>query len=108
MDESLEKKFPHEKFRKFFNRFLYGFIIGILLPALFMWVYLSRLYPRYESFGASVSELFPGVLFAKVLLVSILPNLILTFVFYKTDSFKLATGVLTGGMPYLIFSVFML
>jgi hypothetical protein len=37
-----------------------------------------------------------------------MPNLVLVFVFYKTDSFKIATGVLVGAMPYLIASIFML
>ena len=91
-----------------FNRFLYGFAGGILLPALFMWIYLIQVYPHYEGLGATLEALFPSVLFAKILLLSVFPNLLLTFVFYKTDSFKLATGILSGGMPYFIASLFML
>lgn len=91
-----------------FNRFLYGFVGGIILPALFLWIYLNRMYPDYEGLGATLEVLFPSVLLAKILLLSVFPNLLLTFVFYKTDSFKLATGVLSGGMPYFIASVFML
>jgi len=91
-----------------FNRFLYGFVGGVLFPALFLWIYLIRMYPHYESLGATLETLFPSVLLAKILLLSIFPNLLLTFVFYKTDSFKLATGILSGGMPYFIASLFML
>ena len=91
-----------------FNRFLYGFAGGIVLPVLFMWIYLGRMYPHYEGFGTALEALFPSVLLAKILLLSVFPNLLLTFVFYKSDSFKLATGVLSGGMPYFIASLFML
>jgi len=47
-------------------------------------------------------------LLGKLLLLSAMPNLVLVFVFYKSDSFKIATGVLMGGMPYFITSIFML
>lgn len=91
-----------------FNRFIYGFLVGLLLPFLFMWLYLALLYPGYEDLGRTLSLLFPGVLFAKMLMLSTLPNLLLTFVFYKSDSFKIAIGSLSGAMPYLIASLFML
>jgi len=41
-------------------------------------------------------------------LLSIMPDLLFVFVFYKTDSFKIATGMMVGGMPYLVASIFML
>jgi len=91
-----------------FNNFFYGLIPGLLLPVLFAWVYLSRLYPGDLSFLETIKVLYPGILMGKMLLLSIMPNLILVFVFYKTESFKLASGVLIGGMPYFIASIFML
>jgi len=93
---------------KRFNNFLYGFVPGLILPVLFMWVYLNRFYPNDLSFFDILKELYPGVLLGKLLLLSAMPNLVLVFVFYKSDSFKIATGVLIGGMPYFIASIFML
>jgi len=91
-----------------FNRFIYGFIPGLILPVLFMWVYLNRFYPGDLSFLETLKQLYPGLILGKLLLLSIMPNLVLMFVFYKSDSFKLASGILMGGMPYLIASIFML
>ena len=91
-----------------FNHFLYGFVPGLLLPVLFMWVYLNRFYPGDLSFLETLKELYPGVILGKLLLLSIMPDLVVVFIFYKTDSFKLATGILLGGMPYFIASIFML
>lgn len=91
-----------------FNHFLYGLIPGLILPVLFMWVYLNRFYPGDLSFLETLKQLYPGVILGKLLLLSIMPNLLFVFVFYKTENFKTATGVLTGGMPYFIASIFML
>lgn len=93
---------------KRFNLFLYGFIPGLLLPIAFMWVYLNRFYPGDLSFIEIITHLFPSPLFGKLCLLSVMPDLILVFVFYKSDSFKIATGVLLGSMPYLISSIIML
>jgi len=91
-----------------FNHFLYGFVPGLLLPVAFIWVYLNQFYPGDLSFFETLKQLYPGVLMGKLLLLSIMPNLLLVFVFYKTDSFKIAAGMMIGGMPYLISSFFML
>lgn len=91
-----------------FNHFLYGFIPGLVLPVLFMWAYLSRFYPGDTSFFETIKQLYPGVILGKLFLLSIMPDLIFVFVFYKSDSFKIATGMMSGAMPYLIASIFML
>ncbi|NDP22782.1 MAG: hypothetical protein GZ091_17140 [Paludibacter sp.] len=91
-----------------FNKFIYGFLPGLLLPILFMWVYLNRFYPSDLTFFEELKQLYPGLLFGKLLLLSIMPNLLMVFIFYKSDSFKIATGTLLGGMPYFIGSIFML
>ena len=91
-----------------FNYFLYGFIPGLLLPVLFLWVYLNRFYPADISFFETLKELYPGIILGKLLLLSIMPNLVIVFIFYKTEGFKIASGVLLGGMPYFIGSIFML
>jgi hypothetical protein len=91
-----------------YNRFLYGFIPGLIFPVLFMWVYLNRFYPGDLSFLETLKQLYPGMILGKLLLLSIMPNLVFVFVFYKTEGFKLASGILMGGMPYFIASIFML
>lgn len=91
-----------------FNKFLYGFIPGLLLPVIFMWAYLNRFYPNDLSFFETIKQLYPSALMGKLLLLSIMPDLLFVFVFYKSDSFKLATGMMIGGMPYFIGSIFML
>jgi len=92
---------------KRFDHFLYGFVPGLLLPIAFMWVYLNRLYPGDFTFLETLKQLYPGVVFGKLLLLSIMPNLVLVFAFYKSDSFKIASGMIIGGMPYFIASIFM-
>ena len=91
-----------------FNHFLYGLVPGLLLPVLFMWVYLNRFYPENVSFLETIKQFYPGIILGKLLLLSIMPDLLFVFVFYKTDSFKIATGMMIGGMPYLVASIFML
>ena len=93
---------------KRFNHFLFGFIPGLILPVLFMWVYLLRFYPGDFSFWEIISQLYPSVLMGKMLLLSVMPNLGFVFVFYKSDSFKIATGVLLSAMPYFIGCILML
>ncbi len=93
---------------KRFNHFLYGLIPGLLIPVLFMWIYLNRFYPGDLSFIETLKQLYPGIILGKLLLLSVMPNLLLVFLFYKSDSFKIAAGVMIGGMPYLIASIFML
>jgi len=88
---------------KRFNHFIYGFLPGIILPFLFIWIYLSRLYPGYDGLLNSLKQLFPGVLFGKLLIISILPDLMFVFLFYKQD-----TGFMVGGILYLMLSMFML
>jgi len=90
------------------NKFQYGFITGLILPALFIWLYLNRFYPRDIPVTEIIRELYPGILLGKLLLLSAIPNLLLVYVFYKQDSFKFATGLITAAMPYLIPGFFML
>ena len=93
---------------KRYNHFLYGFIPGILLPIAFMWLYLDRLYPVDLPFLEIIKQLYPSILLGKIFLLSVMPNLGFVFVFYKSDSFKIASGILMGAMPYFIASIFML
>lgn len=87
-----------------YNNFLVGFIPGLIVPLLFMWAYLERFYPNDIGFYEAIMQMFPSVLLAKLLMLAAIPNFVITFIFYKSDKFKIATGFFTGGMPYLIAS----
>lgn len=89
-----------------YNNFLYGFIPGLLLPILFIWIYLDRFYPTDIGFFAIIGQIYGKVLFGKLLILSSMPNMGFSFVFYKTDTFKTAAGVMLGGMPYFIASFY--
>lgn len=91
-----------------FNHFLYGFIPGLLLPIGIIYLYLLRFYPNDYGFIETIQRLYPGVIFGKLLLLGIMPNMVFVFAFYKSDSFKIATGMLTGAMPYIIASIIIL
>lgn len=93
---------------KRFNSFIYGFIPGIILPFLFIWFYLDGLYPGYDGIWNTLKQLYPGMLLGKLLMLSILPNLIIVFLLYKADSFRIATGFMVSGILYLVASIFML
>lgn len=97
-------KFEIEKF----NNFWYGFVPGFFVPPLFIWLYLNQFSPFGSGFFDTIKLLYPSALLGKILLLSAFPNLAFMFVFYKTDSFKLAAGILSAGMPYLISSFFLL
>ncbi|MDR1652096.1 MAG: hypothetical protein LBS01_00320 [Prevotellaceae bacterium] len=91
-----------------FNKFWLGFTIGILLPPVFIAIYLKNFYPETSDLTEIMATIFPSAILGKLLLLSVFPNLLLCFTCYKSDSFRIAAGFMTGGMPYLIASIFML
>jgi hypothetical protein len=93
---------------KRFNHFYIGFLVGLILPCVFVWLYITSFYPVDISFFEILKRLYPGVLLGKLLLLSIVPDLLMAFVFYKNDAFRLTSGTIVGGLPFLIASLFML
>ena len=93
---------------KRFDKFFWGFPVGILLPSAFIWIYLAATFPAYSGLFETLKIIFPSMLCGKLLLLSIFPDLLLCFIFYKMDRFKIAVGFMCGGIPYLIASFFML
>lgn len=91
-----------------YNHFLLGLFPGLIIPGLFLWLYLWRLYPDYTNLRETIQHLYPSALLGKLLLLSSMADMVLVFIFYKSDSFKLAIGFLVGGIAYLIPSFFML
>ncbi len=85
-----------------FDKYWIGIVLGLLMPALFILVYVDHfnLWYTLQTFGWALSSTF-----SKLLQVSVFPNLALVFVFYTTDTWKLSKGVLIGAMPYIIAAI---
>ena len=49
-----------------------------------------------------------GGVLSKLLMVSVFPDLALLFVFYTTDTWRLAKGVLIGAFPYILASIWVM
>ncbi|MBP1677977.1 MAG: hypothetical protein H6Q20_2536 [Bacteroidetes bacterium] len=90
------------------NKFFYGFIPGIIISVVFIWIYLTGFYPNDIGIVEILKRIFPGVLFGKILLLAAMPNLIMVFVFYKQDYFKIASGFMSSAMLFVIAAIFML
>ena len=85
-----------------FDRYWIGILLGLILPAAFGLIYIDLMglwHPlRSLQFDA-------GSILNKLLLVSVFPDMALIFLFYTTDTWRLAKGVLVGTMPYLLASL---
>lgn len=92
---------------KRFNNFFLGLSIGLILPALFIWIYLARFYPSDSNVWQIVKELYPSTTLGKLLMLSIVPDLLVVFIFYKQDTFKIAGGAMFGAVIYLIGAIMM-
>lgn len=87
------------------GHFLLGLLMGLALPVGFICLYLYNFYPDEPI--KEVIAFYPGALLMKLLTLSIIPDLVLAFVFYKLDKFKIGAGVIAGMLPFLIASFFM-
>lgn len=85
-----------------FDKYWIGIVLGLLMPAIFIVVYVNHfnLWYTFHTFGWLLSDTF-----SKLLQVSVFPNLALVFVFYTTDTWRLSKGVLIGAMPYIIAAI---
>lgn len=82
-----------------FDRYWIGVLIGLILPLVFMVVYIDvmNLWLVLNTFQLRASRVL-----SKLLMLSAFPDLALIFVFYTTDTWRLSKGVLIGAMPYLL------
>lgn len=85
-----------------FDRYWIGIVLGLILPAAFIFIYVDRfnLWYTFQTFGMMLSDTF-----SRLLYLSVFPNMALIFVFYTLDAWKLSKGVLIGAFPYIIASV---
>lgn len=85
-----------------FDRYWIGILLGLLLPAVVCLLYVDRmnLWYVFESIN-----LWHSPVFTKLLTVSIFPNMALLFLFYTTDTWRLAKGVMLGALPYVLAAI---
>ena len=82
-----------------FDRYWIGILAGILIPGLFGLTYIEVMNLWYPL---KTLQFEAGGVMSKLLLVSVFPDLALIFVFYTTDTWRLAKGLLAGAMPYIL------
>ena len=82
-----------------FDRYWIGILVGLILPAAFGLTYISVMNLWYPL---QTLQFQAGGVLSKLLLVSVFPDLALLFVFYTTDTWRLAIGVLCGAFPYIL------
>ena len=73
--------------------------MGLILPVAFGLTYIEVMNLWYPL---KTLQFEAGGVMSKLLLVSAFPDLALLFVFYTTDTWRLAKGVLIGAMPYIL------
>lgn len=79
--------------------------MGLILPAVVCFVYIDIMNLWYPL---QTLQFHAGGILSKLLMVSVFPDLALIFVFYTTDTWRLAKGVLVGAMPYILASMIVL
>ena len=82
-----------------FDKYWIGILIGMALPALFGYAYIEHfnLWAVIRAFNFG-----QGSVLTNMLILSVFPDMALLFLFYQTDTWRLAKGVLIGSFPYAI------
>lgn len=90
------------------NNIFLGLIIGLVLPLIIIALYLGRFYDFDSTFFEKFKSLYPSVILGKLFMLSIIPDLLVVFFFYKKDMFRIAGGIMVSAIIYLITSIFMM
>ena len=88
-----------------FDRYWIGILIGLILPAVFALAYIDRMNLWYPL---QTLQLTAGGVLGRLMMLSVFPDLGLLFVFYTTDTWRLAKGVLIGAFPYILTAIWLL
>lgn len=86
-----------------FDKYSIGILVGLLLPAIFGLTYIEVMNLWYPL---QTLQFQAGGVLSKLLLVCVLPDLALIFVFYTLDTWRLSKGLLIGALPYVIASIY--
>lgn len=80
-----------------------GMLIGLMVPLLFGLVYLDRmnLWQLMRHFSMDMLGIVP----AKIIMLSIFPNLAFVFVFYTLEMWRFSRGLLAASMCYLVLAI---
>jgi len=89
----------------YFDRYWIGILIGLVLPAAFGLGYIHVMNLWYPL---QTLQFDAGGILSKLLMVSVFPDMALLFVFYTTDTWRLAKGVLIGSFPYILASLWVM
>ena len=85
-----------------FDKYWIGILIGLLLPALFCYLYLQQmnLLTAIHTLG-----LWRGPIATKLMIIGVFPDAALLFLFYELDTWRLAKGILIGSFPYILLGI---
>lgn len=83
------------------DKYSTGIVIGLLLPAIFGIIYLDRFH-LWETMHAFQ---WSGLITSKLLMLACFPDLAALFLFYTTDTWRLARGIVIGMFPYLLAAI---
>lgn len=87
------------------DKYWIGILVGLILPALFGYLYIERMNLWYTLDMFGVKSM--AGLIGKLIVVAIFPNAALFFVFYTLDTWKLAKGIIIGALPYMLTAVWL-
>ena len=86
-----------------FDKYWIGILIGLILPALFAYIYIDQMNLWYtlQTFGWKGMSAVMG----KLTIVALFPNMALLFLFYTLNVWNLAKGVIFAMLPYIILAL---
>ncbi|MDR2840606.1 MAG: hypothetical protein LBV75_05000 [Paludibacter sp.] len=91
-----------------YDKLFFGLLPSVLIPALFIWLYIGSSNPSDLSTIDLIISLCPSHTLGKLLMLSYIPDMLGMYIFYKLDLFRIASGFMIGGLPYFVASFFML
>lgn len=92
------------------NKVLFGLLFGSLLPALFGSLFL---YVLQERSGMAFESVFSQVMGSSQMLfkwfiISVTPNLLLMFVAYKKEFWRMCSGLISATLIYFIVAIILM
>lgn len=84
------------------DKYWIGIVFGLLMPALFLYSYMSNFH--LGSFFRMTFWMGNPVA-VHLLSLSVFPNMGALFVFYTMDVWRLSKGVMIGAFPYILAAV---
>lgn len=83
------------------DKYSIGILVGLALPAIFGVIYLDR----FHLWGTMHTLQWSGLITSKLLMLACFPDLAALFLFYTTDTWRLAKGIVIGMLPYLLAAI---